>query len=231
MNDPQELLLEAEDLGLAYGPERVLAGVSLQVRPGTITTIVGPSGCGKTTLLNLLALLLAPTSGKIRVRGEDAAALSDAKRAKLRNEFLGPIFQAPHLIGSLSVLDNVLVPAFISGCAREKRAAAEGWLVRLGLGERKGHLPHMLSVGQKRRVSIARALIMRPAVVLADEPTNDLDEFRSRQVIDFLLNLTNEGYALVLVTHDAQLASKAGNRWRIRDKRLERWTENPSLGS
>lgn len=219
MSEP-EIILEARRASRSYGAEVILSEVSLQIRAGDLATIVAPSGAGKSTLLAMLALLLQPTSGAIRVRGTDAGELSDAERSRLRNEFYGCIFQASHLIGSLSVLDNVLVPARFSGRAREKKGAALELLEKLGLQERIRHLPHMLSVGQKRRVSIARALLMNPAVILADEPTNDLDERRAGQVADFLLGLPKEGYALVLVTHDRELAARAGHRWEIRDRRL-----------
>ena len=214
-------LVEAENISRSYGGETILNGVSLTIRPGSLTTLVGPSGSGKTTLLALLALLLQPTSGTIRVRGRDASRFSDKELSGLRNEFYGTIVQASHLVGSLSVLDNVLVPALLSNRARAKRPRAEELLHQLGLGDRLHHLPHMLSLGQKRRVSIARALLMEPAVVLADEPTNDLDERRAGEVADFLLSLPGRGYALILATHDRDLAARAGNRWRIGEGRLQ----------
>jgi len=214
------MLLEADCVSRRYGEEYILKDVSLAIRPGDMVSIVGPSGCGKTTLLSLLSLLLDPTDGKVRVQGRDAKSFPDAERSRLRNEFFGCVFQAAHLVGSLSVLDNVLVPAFLSGRAREKRKAAGELLEQLGLSARASHLPHMLSLGQKRRVALARALLMRPAVILADEPTNDLDPRRADQVADFLLGLPSEGYALVLVTHDQQLAARARKRWFIREGQL-----------
>ncbi len=220
MSAPTQILLEAENVSRSYGTETILDNVSLQVRAGEVTTIVGPSGSGKTTLLALLALLLEPSSGVIRVAGRDAGGLSDAERSRLRNTYFGFIFQTAQLIGSLSVLDNVLLPAFLAGKTREKRAVARELLDRLGLGTRADFLPHQLSLGQKRRVALARALLLRPAVILADEPTNDLDTRRARQVADFLLGLPADGYALVLVTHDTELAERAGNRWLIHDGRL-----------
>jgi putative ABC transport system ATP-binding protein len=185
-----------------------------------VTTIVGPSGSGKTTLLALLALLLEPTSGEIRVAGRNAGGLSDGERSRLRNTFYGFIFQSAQLVGSLSVLDNVLLPAFLAGKTREKRVVARELLDRLGLSARADFLPHQLSLGQKRRVALARALLLRPKVILADEPTNDLDARRASQVADFLLGLPADGYALVLVTHDRVLAERAGNRWEIHEGKL-----------
>lgn len=220
MNPPSQILLEAQNVSRTYGSETILDNVSLQVRAGEVTTIVGPSGSGKTTLLALLALLLEPTSGRICVAGRDAAALSDRERSRLRNEFYGFIFQSAQLVGALSVLDNVLLPAFLAGKARESRTVARELLQRLGLGARADFLPHQLSLGQRRRVALARALLLRPTVILADEPTNDLDARRASQVADFLLELPSEGYALVLVTHDRQLAERAGNRWEIHEGKL-----------
>jgi len=229
LSTASKTVLEAEDVSRNYGTETILDRVSLQVRAGEVTTIVGPSGSGKTTLLALLALLLEPSSGKIRVAGRDAAGLSDAERSHLRNTFYGFIFQTAQLIGSLSVLDNVLLPAFLAGSAREHRVVARELLDRLGLSARADFLPHQLSLGQKRRVALARALLLRPAVILADEPTNDLDARRAAQVADFLLSLPADGYALLLVTHDPQLAERAGNRWQIHEGKLAPLTSLPTL--
>jgi putative ABC transport system ATP-binding protein len=180
-------------------------------------------------LLALLALLLEPTSGRILVDGRDAGSLSDAVRSRLRNDFYGFVFQTAQLVGSLSVLDNVLLPATLKGIARLKRDEAWALLDRLGLSSRATFLPHQLSLGQKRRVALARALVLQPPVILADEPTNDLDPKRARQIADFLLGLPREGYAVVLVTHDHALAERAGNRHEIDAGRL-RATNSVSTG-
>lgn len=217
-----EHLIEAQNIGRSFGNENIFHGVSLSIAPGTTTTIVGPSGSGKTTLLGILALLMKPSAGTLLVQGKDAAQLSDRDRSRMRNEFYGCIFQSAHLIGSLSVLDNVLVPASLSDRTHQKRKAAREFLEKLGLAERLHHLPHMLSLGQKRRVAIARALVMKPPVILADEPTNDLDEHRATEIADFLLKLPSDGYSLLLVTHDQDLATRAGNCWSIKDRRLIR---------
>jgi putative ABC transport system ATP-binding protein len=229
LSAPSQILLEAENVSRSYGAETILANVSLQVRRGEVTTIVGPSGSGKTTLLALLALLLEPSSGRILVSGRDAGKLSDGERSRLRNTFYGFIFQTAQLVGSLSVLDNILLPALLAGKHREQRAVARELLDRLGLSARATFLPHQLSLGQKRRVALARALLLRPAVILADEPTNDLDARRATQVADFLLGLPAEGYALVLVTHDQPLAERAGNRWLIHEGRLTPPQAAPAL--
>ena len=220
MSADPNILLEAENVSRRYGTETILSNVSLQVRAGEVTTIVGPSGSGKTTLLALLALLLEPSDGRVLVAGRDAAKLSDSERSRLRNTFYGFVFQTAQLVGSLTVLDNVLLPALLAGKAREKRPVATELLEKLGLGARADFLPHQLSLGQKRRVALARALLLRPAVILADEPTNDLDARRAAQVADFLLALPADGYALLLVTHDPALAERAGNRWHIHDGKL-----------
>lgn len=233
MSTKPNILLEADHVSRRYGAESILRNVSLTVRAGDSISIIGPSGSGKTTLLSLLSLLLEPTEGLIRIQGRETARFSDAERSRLRNEFFGCVFQAAYLIGSLSVLDNVLVPALLSGRAREKRKAANELLEQLGLSARARHLPHMLSLGQKRRVALARVLLMRPAVILADEPTNDLDARRAAQVADFLLGLPAEGYAVVLVTHDQQLAARAGKRWFIQEGQLHPYGEASarSIGS
>jgi putative ABC transport system ATP-binding protein len=224
MSTQSELLVEARGIAMRYGGASVLDDVSLQIREGSLTAIEGPSGSGKTTLLGVLSLLLSPTAGRLSVQGQDSSKFSDFEKSRLRNEFFGTIFQSPHLVGSLSVLDNVLVPELLSGRTKKGKRQALAWLERLGLKERVDYLPHMLSVGQKRRVAIARALVMKPAVVFADEPTNDLDESRAGQVADFLCNLPAEGYSVVLVTHDGALAGRAPERWRLREGRLERLT-------
>ena len=210
-----ETLISGVDVTKAYGQETILRPSSFAVRAGDSTSIMAPSGTGKSTLLAILGLLMEPTAGTISVQGRNVATLSDQERARLRNVFFGTIFQAAHLIGSLTVLDNVLVPARLAGRAKLARAAAEEWLERLGMSDRRHHLPHMLSVGQKRRVAIARALVLRPTVVLADEPTNDLDESRAGEIADFLFRLPQEGFTLVIATHDRLLASRAKNQWAI----------------
>jgi putative ABC transport system ATP-binding protein len=156
----------------------------------------------------LLGLLLEPTSGEIRFEGTNTKALSDEQRSRLRNRSFGFIFQNPQLIGSLSVLHNVLVPARL---ARKRGMEDEAirLLTKLGLAHRLEHLPHQLSIGQKRRVAVARALLLQPAVVFADEPTNDLDAERAGELSELLLTLPKQGHALVLVTHDCALAGRA----------------------
>ncbi|MDR1282545.1 MAG: ATP-binding cassette domain-containing protein [Opitutaceae bacterium] len=209
----------------AWGADTILDDVSFRIQAGESTAITGPSGSGKTTLLGILALLLRADSGHVLVNGRDTLTLSDAERAFVRNTFFGFVFQTAQLIGSLTVLDNVLLPSLLAGrAARERghvrgahdcRHRARALLDRLGLAERAAHLPHMLSNGQRRRAALARALLLRPPVILADEPTNDLDPRNAAAVANFLLGLPAEGHALVLVSHDPELAVRANNRWRL----------------
>ena len=204
--------LEARGVRRSFGTDRVLHEVNLCIRAGESVSISGHSGSGKTTLLSILALLLTPDAGEVWVAGSEASGLSDRERSRLRNQFFGYVFQATHLVGSLPVLDNVLVPALIAGRGRERRDYARGLLVDLGLGNREHHLPHMLSLGQRRRVALARALVLEPPFILADEPTNDLDPRRAEQIAEFLLDLPARGHAVVLVTHDRALAERADLR-------------------
>jgi putative ABC transport system ATP-binding protein len=210
-------LLEARGVRRSFGKDLVLHEASLSIRAGESVSITGHSGSGKTTLLSILALLLQPDVGEIWVAGSNTTHLTDRERSRLRNQFFGYVFQAAHLVGSLSVLDNVLVPALIAGRGRERRDYARSLLVSLGLNNRESHLPHMLSLGQRRRVALARALVLEPPLILADEPTNDLDPRRANQIAEFLLGLPARGHALVLVTHDRALAGAADIRLFLRD--------------
>lgn len=202
------MLLEATGITKRFGNETILRDLSLAVAAGESLAITGPSGSGKSTLLSILGALLQPTEGEVRFDGEPVSRFSDDERSRLRNRFFGFIFQNPQLIGSLSVLDNVLVPARL---ARNRGATTSALrlLEEFGLGHRLAHLPHQLSIGQKRRVAMARALLLEPAVVFADEPTNDLDEELAERIGDSLLDLPARGGAVILVTHDHRLARRA----------------------
>jgi putative ABC transport system ATP-binding protein len=213
------MLIEAIGVTKKFGNDIILREVSLGVAPGESLAITGPSGSGKSTLMSMLGLLLQPTEGVVRFDGRKAYELSDDVRSTLRNRSFGFVFQNPQLIGSLSVLDNVLVPARLARLRNLETAAVKA-LQTLGLHHRLKHLPHQLSIGQKRRVAIARALLLEPKVVFADEPTNDLDQEWVEQIGDFLLGLPGKGCALVLVTHDAGLAGKADRVLRIVDGRV-----------
>ena len=170
--------------------------------------VVGPSGCGKTTFLHLVAGLLVPTAGRVIVDGQDLAALSPAARDRFRGRHIGIVLQQFHLLPTLTALQNLLVAQSVAGLPVD-RAWAHGMLEALGVNERASAYPHELSVGQQQRVAIARALVNRPKLLLADEPTSNLDDESFAQVIDLLLNVTPQhGAALVVATHDSRLKSR-----------------------
>jgi len=217
-------LIAATDLRksfpLAKGALEVLHGVTLAVRPGELVAIQGASGSGKSTLLSLLAGLDRPTSGEITLAGERLDILAEKDLARVRREKIGFVFQAFHLVPSLSLLENVALPwAFKSGsfAADHPRALLE----RVGLKDRADFRPDQVSGGEKQRAAIARALVNDPAVVFADEPTGNLDSANGRAVMDLLeANTRQAGKTLVLVTHDAEVAARADRILRIQDGRL-----------
>lgn len=217
------MLLEARNILKRYGDDTILQEVSLGIAENQSLVITGPSGSGKSTILSILGLLLQPTAGEIFFEEKLASSLSDDERSRLRNRSFGFIFQNPQLIGSLSVLDNVLVPARLARKHSLEDKAA-GILQDLGLENRLDYYPHQLSIGQKRRAAIARALLLDPAIVFADEPTNDLDPERAERIGDFLLNLPARGRALVMVTHDIRLAGRADRVVQIQDSRIQEIT-------
>ncbi len=193
-------------------PRRVLDGVALSVAPGEAVAIVGPSGCGKSTLLNLIGLLDAPTSGHIRLAGKDVAGLGENDRAALRAEHLGFVFQLHHLLPQCTVLENVLVPTLALPASSETRRqapeTARELLAAVGLSALAGKFPAQLSGGERQRVAVVRALVNRPQLVLADEPTGALDQANAAAVRDVLVRLAKErGAALIVVTHDAGIAA------------------------
>jgi putative ABC transport system ATP-binding protein len=203
----------------------VLQEVNLTVAAGESIAIVGPSGGGKTTLLNLIGGLLRPCSGEISVGGNPLSRLSDQELSRLRNEKIGFIFQGSYLLPALTVLENIMVPTFFQGKKREPKMKIMEKSIDLaeeiGLGERINHLPHQLSLGQRRRVAIARALINDPGLLLADEPTNDLDPKRAEQIGQILFDLVQKDIALVMVTHHPQLAARADRRYLVSNSCLQ----------
>ncbi|HEY7487899.1 MAG TPA: ABC transporter ATP-binding protein [Streptosporangiaceae bacterium] len=219
--------VEAVDVTRTYQMEGVgvpaLRGVSVRIDPGEFVAIVGPSGSGKSTLMHLLGCLDRPTSGTMLIGGRDVASLSDTDLAELRNNTIGFVFQGFHLLARTSARDNVALPLVYRGVARaERRQRALAALETVGLGHRVGHRPGQLSGGEQQRVAIARALVGDPGVVLADEPTGNLDTKTGHEVMDLLERLNTErGVAVVLVTHEAEVAERAGRQIHIRDGVVE----------
>jgi putative ABC transport system ATP-binding protein len=195
--------------------------VDLHVKKGEFVAMMGPSGCGKSTLLNLIGLLDRPGEGSIEVEGIPITRYRDKQVAKLRNSTFGFIFQSFHLIPDLRVIDNVELPLlYRSMPAGERRRLAQEALEKVGLGARMDHFPNQLSGGQQQRVAIARAIVGRPQVLLADEPTGNLDSKMGAEVMDILLKLNSEGTTVVMVTHDEHEARRTSRIVRVFDGQL-----------
>jgi len=201
-------------------PLTILHPTSFHIAKGRAVAITGPSGSGKSTLLGLIAGLDAPTTGRISLEGVDITRLSEEQLARLRGERIGIVFQFFHLLPSLTAYENILVPMEIAG-VRDAGSRARALLDDVGLGNRGHHYPSQLSGGEQQRVAIARALANDPPIVLADEPTGNLDSVTGRQVIDLLVSINRtRGRTLLLVTHDAELAAFADETIALRDGRV-----------
>jgi len=193
--------------------------VSLEIAKGEFLSIMGPSGCGKSTLLNIIGLLDEPSKGEVKIDQQKTEHLSDKQMAQFRNKKIGFIFQSYHLINDLQVLDNVELPLlYRSTTAKERKQLATEALAKVGLSNRVKHFPSQLSGGQKQRVAIARAIVGRPEIILADEPTGNLDSAMGNEIMDILLQLNkNEGTTIVMVTHDENMAHKTHRLVRLFD--------------
>jgi putative ABC transport system ATP-binding protein len=203
-----------------------LAGVSLRFEPGSFWAIMGPSGSGKSTMLNLLGCLDRPTSGTYLLQGRDVSGLSDDERSELRLRRLGFIFQSFHLIPQLTVRENIELPLYYLGWEPEAATERARLLAdQLGLGDRLAHRPSELSGGQQQRVAIARALANDPAILVADEPTGNLDSATGEQILEMLLALHASGKTIVMVTHEPAIAARASDQIHMRDGRIERRLE------
>ena len=219
-----EVILSLEGVSRVYGEEvqvRALDGVSMEIRAGEFVSIVGPSGSGKSTMLGLLGILDLPTHGVIRVRGVDAAELSDAERSRLRGDAIGFVFQQFHLIPHLTALGNVETALLYRGLSsRQRRGRAMEALEQVGLGARHDHRPVQLSGGEQQRVAIARAITTQPGVVLADEPTGALDSRNAENVLEIFHDLQTPDRAICIVTHDLHVADSARRKISMLDGRI-----------
>ena len=222
---PIDPLIRLDGVSKIFHTEEVethaLSRVALEIRAGEFVAICGPSGCGKTTLLSILGLLDSPSEGSYVLAGEPVATLSPAQRARVRSRAIGFIFQSFNLIGDLDVFHNVELPLKYRGMApAERRALVHAALERVGLLHRIHHYPAPLSGGQQQRVAVARAVAGRPLVLLADEPTGNLDSRNGEQVMELLDDLSHEGATIVIVTHDARYLSRAGRHVYLFDGRI-----------
>ncbi len=218
-------LIEVKDVYKIYNPGenevRALDGVSLSIDEGEFVAIIGQSGSGKSTLMNTLGLLDRPTSGEYYLSGRDVATLTDDEQSEIRNKQIGFIFQGFNLIPSLTAIDNVELPLVYRGMKKDERnkLSLEA-LERVGLGKRIHHRPSQMSGGQQQRVAIARAVAAKPPVILADEPTGNLDSSSGREVMRILHELNEEGRTIILITHDNEIAEEANRIIRIQDGKI-----------
>ncbi len=199
----------------------ILQGISFNVRGGDWLAITGPSGSGKSTLLGILAGIDRPTSGKVIIDDTEISALPERKMARWRNEKVGVVFQSFHLIPTMTALENVEAPLYIHPKRMNARSLAAGLLEQVGLKERMGHFPHQLSGGEQQRVAIARALVCNPSLLLADEPTGNLDTATGKQILDLIQQLRSQfGLTVIMVTHDPEVGARADQRLHIVDGML-----------
>src|SRR3954452_22012687 len=218
-----DVMIRLKNIEKVYRTDTVetlaINNISLNINKGEFLSIMGPSGCGKSTLLNIMGLLDTPSKGKVSIDKQDTSMMNDKKVAAFRNRKLGFIFQSYHLINDLQVLDNVELPLlYRSSSAKQRKQLATEALEKVGLSNRIKHFPTQLSGGQRQRVAIARAIVGRPEIILADEPTGNLDSAMGNEIMDILLQLNrDEGTTIVMVTHDENMARKTHRLVRLFD--------------
>jgi len=227
-----DLVIQIRDLRRSYdmGSETVhaLRGVDLEIRRNEYVAIMGPSGSGKSTMMNLIGCLDTPTGGEYWLNGQEVSRMSDDALARVRNQEIGFVFQTFNLLPRATALQNVELPLVYAGVSsRERRAMAADALERVGLADRKGHKPNELSGGQRQRVAIARALVNRPSILLADEPTGNLDSATSEEIMRVFGTLHAQGQTVIMVTHEADIAAHAARVVLLRDGCVESDTRRP----
>lgn len=214
-------LLELKNIGKSYGDDAILSDLSFTLHRGTAVAIIGHSGGGKTTLLSIMGLLQKATTGTVLLDGQNIENFNVHQLAKLRGKYLGFVFQRARLINSLTALENVIAPAWFIRSGEKVEQQAKALLEDFGLSHRLQHKPQELSLGQLRRVSLARAMLLNPPILLADEPTNDLDPVLAGEVAECLLAARKKGTGVVIVTHDMGLAAQADLAFRLTDGTLQ----------
>src|SRR6059036_1644309 len=236
MNRDHHPLIRMDNVTKVFFTEEVethaLSGVHMEIRNGEYVSIAGPSGCGKTTLLSILGLLDTPSDGRYQLNGKQVADLSFSERARIRNREIGFIFQAFNLIGDLTVYENVELPLTYRGmAAKERRERVQEALERVGMSHRMKHYPSQLSGGQQQRVAVARAVVGKPSILLADEPTGNLDSKNSETVMELLGDLHRDGATICMVTHDPRFARHADRQIHLFDGRIVEESVESSGGS
>lgn len=221
-------MIDIKGITKSFGQLQVLKGIDLHIEKGEVVSIVGPSGAGKTTLLQIIGTLDKPDSGEIIIDGTDVGKLSSKKLSEFRNKRVGFVFQFHQLLPEFTALENVMIPAFIAGASKgEAKQRAMELLDFMGLSERAGHKPSELSGGEKQRVAVARALVNRPAVVLADEPSGSLDSQNKTELHNLFFDLRREfGHTFLIVTHDETLARLSDRMIELRDGQVVSQTPN-----